>query len=134
MPDEKNGRRAKYKKIGRSVDYGPLVTVALETYLESRYLIDCGNISACNPDPQARKPMKLFAHCERVANVENAVRSVLKTQYQQDCFDQILKEIAGTAPVDAAFSPGLRVEVTQKVGREFERRRIRGSSPTSCGV
>lgn len=116
----KRGRRPK----DVSKDFSSLFIATLECYLEHYFLINIGNIPAYNPDPDARKPLGLFFRAEHCADIEKAVRASLHTEQQEDCFDAMLREIAGTAPVDLSFSLGIRVDVVQKVGREFERRRL----------
>jgi hypothetical protein len=122
----KRPKRIKYKKPRPiSKDYSSLFTVTLNSYLESRFLINVGNIpsSLATLDPAAKRPMTLTALAEHCVDVENAVRAILKAKQQQDCFDGMLMELAGH-PVNPAFSLGLRVEVIQKVGREFDRRHL----------
>jgi hypothetical protein len=116
--------RHKYKYKHPSRDYAALFTRTIESYLECRFLIDTGNIPASDPDPCASRPVSLTYRAEHVAEIEKAVRAVLTTKLHQDCFDVILKEIAGTASVDPAFSLGVRVDVVQAVGRELERKRL----------
>jgi hypothetical protein len=100
-----------------------LGTPFFSSLLESRFLIDTGNIPASNPDPDAKRPLGLFFRAEHCADIEKSVRASLQTNQQEDCFDAMLRELAG-APVDLSLSLGLRVDVIQKVGREFERRHV----------
>jgi hypothetical protein len=124
MPTDETGRKkAKYKKprpISKS--YDRLFTVVLDSYLTSIYLIAVGNIpsSLAALDPTAKRPLSLIQRAEHVCDVERAVRSVLKTKQEEDCFDQLLKEIADH-PLDPSFSLGLRANVVSRVGRVFER-------------
>lgn len=107
-----------------SKDYTGLFTTTLESYLEHCFLINTGNIPASNPDPETKRPLSLFFRAEHCTDIEKAVKASLHTKQQEDCFDAMLREIAGTAPVDLSFSLGIRVDVVQKCGLEFERRRL----------
>src|ERR1700741_2545242 len=92
-------RRTKYKKPKYvSKDYSSLFNATVESYLESFYLIETGNIPASNPDPDSRRPLNLFYRAEHCADIEHAVRAALQTDQQQDCFDAMLRELAETAP------------------------------------
>lgn len=123
MPDVKRGhQRPKYR--APSKDYTGIFTRTIESYLESKFLIDCGNIPASNPDRSAKRPLSLFIRAEHLTDIEKAVRAALHTTEHEDCFDAMLKEIAGTAPVDLSFSLGIRVDVVQRCGREFERKKV----------
>src|SRR5258708_39241887 len=103
---QKRPKQIKYKKprpISR--DYSSIFSVTLESYLESRFLIDIGNIpsSLATLDPTAKRPMKLTYLAEYCVDIENAIRAVLRTRQQEDCLDAMLMELAGH-PVDSAFS------------------------------
>jgi hypothetical protein len=125
MTDETGRKKAKYKKPRQiSRDYGPIFTNTLESYLESRFLIDIGNIPANNPDPAAKRPMKLTTRAEHCADVEKAIRTALKQDNEQECFEQMLREMAQQSAPDLAFPLGLRVDVIQKVGRQFQQMRV----------
>jgi hypothetical protein len=116
-------KRVKYKPRAVSKSYDRLVGIVLDAYLTSVYLIAIGNVtsSLSTLDPTAKRPLSLIQRTEFVCDVERAVKSVIKTDKEQDCLDQLLKEIAGTSSVDPSFSLGIRAEVVRKVGNQFER-------------
>ena len=117
---QKNKNKRGRRRPGH--DYTPLFNGTLEQYLEAGSLINF-SIPTANPDISAKPSPNLFHLVEFCADIENAVRQALTTKHQQECFDIMLKEIAG-ASLDPSFSLGMRADVVQAVGQEFERRHL----------
>ena len=120
-------KRHKRNRPRISKDWSLLFHKIMNSYLDAKERAIYAPVSALNLDDSHKPPPDPITTVDYIVDVERTIRIALKDRTDlQDAFDIIEAELVTDTKSDA-LTPGVRVDVIQRVGRYLYARQLKAT-------